>query len=290
MRETARRRYVLTALIFSCALVGVQCSIEGKWPTTAESATPRVVQIQGVEKVCKYPPAWCIAARENRPVGVLARDGDLFSAGKDHQLFLYRDSDGESLVLETRGEVLLLNGKAISIRLSDKDTSAKWLRTASIGELPTLRLLVISVLWTRNARDLSVVEQLPRLAWVGFPENTTQKEFDRIVANQPDLEVVEIRSEAIGDLSLLLSLRHLKALLIVQKSVDLDVLRQLKGVRYLAVSKDWFKSEAAETIKALEQALPDTFVAPFCLGSGWIPCVHHHAVLTAFACQQWSLT
>lgn len=66
----------------------------------------------------QLPPSWCVSARAERPAGILAREGDLFYL-KDH-LFPYRTADGESLVLEAKDDLLLLNGKVVWIRLSEK--------------------------------------------------------------------------------------------------------------------------------------------------------------------------
>lgn len=126
----------------------------------AEWGVPRVVQIKGIERLCNYPPTWCTGARASHPVGVLARDGDLFWADKDH-LFLYRGTDGESLVLDVQGDVLLLNGKAVSIQLSDQGTGWEWLWKASTEDLSDLRLLIVR--GHTDAFDFPLLEKVARV-------------------------------------------------------------------------------------------------------------------------------
>ncbi|MDH3287418.1 MAG: hypothetical protein OEP48_06800 [Betaproteobacteria bacterium] len=442
MRDTARGRWIFGGLILLCALLSAGCSLIEEWLTGDEWRSPRVVKVTGVKKLCPYPPSWCITPREGRPAGVLARDGDLFSASKEKEgvPFLYRETDGESLVLDIRGDMVFLNGKAVTIQLSDS-TGWEWLRKASVEDLASLRLLFINVKtetldfsllekvarvrpnvglfldrvgqskstdlvvrlvtlfeprflfinldvlsaqfdaleprlakletlwihgegsldflprlprlrtlllnnWVRagsgeipagsrtlrsltimkgekkvedlsflrnvtglrelvlwrfddlkditalaafpdlkkldiffvkkeNISDLSVLERLPKLAWLKFPWNTTQKTFAKVIASHPDLEIIALGSEHIRDLSPLQSLRHPRAaiLLFLKEDVDLAPLHELKSLEYLGLNEKAFKGQAAKKTEALEKALPDTFVAqvqPFCLGSGWI--------------------
>ncbi|MBN2438945.1 MAG: hypothetical protein JXL20_10150 [Deltaproteobacteria bacterium] len=125
-----------------------------------------------------------------------------------------------------------------------------------------------------GVRDLSVLERLTGLVWLGFPKDTTQEAFAAAVAGHPALEAVElIGCDNIRDLSPLQSLPNLKAAVILTKGVDLDGLQDLKDLQYLALPKEAFEGDAARKTAALEQALPNTFIAqaaPFCLGSGWI--------------------
>ena len=432
MPVTTRGRWTSGTLVLLCAVLSSGCSLIEKWIAGDTWQMPRVIQVKGIEGLCYHPPTWCATARAGRPVGILARDGDLFMSGKDGYFFPYRGTDGESLVLEEKDDVLLLNGKAVSVMLSEKGW--EWLRKASIEDMASLRLLAIKkesdaldfgllgklaavrpdialylenlktpdsaarvvslfeprflviqldvlaarfdvleprltklevlwalgkgpsldfmprlprlhtlllgdlelaisggipggsrnlrsvtlwgvkgaedlsflrnvtklqelVLWnvdklkditalaafadlkklnfggTERALDLSVLEQLPRLAWLGFPLNTTQDEFARVIASHPGLEVVELRSEKVTDLSPLRSLPHLKAAILLQKNVDVGPLQDLKNLQYLALPKTAFEGDAAKKTEALEKALPNTFVTqagPYCLGSGWI--------------------
>lgn len=427
MQKKGRSRWASGALILSCMLVFGHCADSDQW------RIPHVVQMEGI-KTCinfQHMHGFFPTARDGRPVGVLARDGDILF-GEDFT-FPYRETDGESLVLDLRGEVLFLNGKPVSLLLSDKGKGWDWLRGASPEDLTDLRFLgfagdaedldwpllrkvaqarpgiwlsspdidqadvvarfvslfephglliqpailaerfeelkprlaklewlmlgdedenyqgtldflsqlpqlhTLSLLFEgvgtipsgcrnlrsvsiaggkgvkdlfslrnvtglrelvlvgfhevedisalaafpelrrlaflggKNVRALSVLDQLPRLAWLGFPQNTTQEAFAQVLAGHPGLEVVElVACDNICDLSPLRSLRHLQAAIILTKEVDVGVLQDLKGLRYLALREDAFQGEKAA---ALEQALPDTFIArfdTFCLGSGWI--------------------
>jgi hypothetical protein len=409
------------------------CSTLEEWTASEKWRSPHVVQFKGVEFICNYPSAWCVAARPGRPAGILARDGDLFwfEADKKQHWFLYRELDGESLVLEAKGGVLRLNGRAVSLQLSD--AGWEWLRKASADELGGLRLLhfekadapdfplleklarvrpeiglfiestkqpetaarivslfeprflltgldVLSahfgaleprlanleILWADGAgsldflprlprlhtlflqgwkpksaegiplnptlrsvtimgeqkredlsflrnltglreltlsvvdvndltglaaipglrklvfatelkdkQDLRALERLPRLAWLGFPKNTTQEAFARVIASHPRLEVVELNSANVRDLSPLRSLGYLKAMVVPLEVADVGVLQELKSLRYVALlaGKGPLKDDAAEKMAAVEKALPKALVAraqPFCLGSGWI--------------------
>ena len=74
-----------------------------------------------------------------------------------------------------------------------------------MAAFPDLRKLVFAGSEALDL-DLSVLERLPRLAWLGFPQNTTQEAFARVIASHPDLKVVELGSEKVRDLSPLRSL------------------------------------------------------------------------------------
>ncbi len=74
------------------------------------------------------------------------------------------------------------------------------------------------------------------------------------------------------DLEPLRGLRHLQGLVLHDGYENLEVLKELRTLRYVGVSEDLIDESPAQ-IAAIRQALPDAVVvriAPFCLGSGWI--------------------
>lgn len=429
MNLTNRSRNILVLL---CVSVGAGCALMREWAGGGKPPAPDIVEVRGVESFCNYsPPSWCVSPKEGRPAAILARDGDVFLAPeKEWHVFPYRKSDGKTLMLETKDGVLLLNGEAVALHLSD--AGWEWLRKASNDDLAGLRMLSVEkaealdfallerlarvrpeiglsieridspdvaarivslfepqflsiesdmlsaridaleprlarleILWiggggsldflprlprvhtllldnckptqaqeispsrtlravtitgckglkdlsflrnlvglqelnlwhvevedisrlaalpelkklildteSKSELDLSVVRRLERLTWLGFPKNTTQETFAAVIASHPDLEVVEVSSDKIRDLSPLRSLRNLKAAVVPLQSVDVAVFRELEDLRFLALlHKGDLKGDAAEKMAAVEKALPKTLVvraAPFCLGSGWI--------------------
>ena len=191
MRETTVGRWIFGRLILCCALLGAGCLMIAESAAREEWRASRVVQVKGIEQLCNYPPSWCVKARAGRPTGVLARDGDLLYFGDKNPFLRYRETDGKSLVLEGKDEVLLLNGKAVSIRLSDKGTGWDWLRKASIEDLAGLRLLEIKE--NAEAHDFPLLEKLARLRPdiglfldIALPDN--------VAIDQPDVQEKSLRS------------------------------------------------------------------------------------------------
>lgn len=56
MRETKVGRWVAGALILSCTLLSAGCSTIAEWAGSEEWRAPRIVQVEGVEALCNYPP------------------------------------------------------------------------------------------------------------------------------------------------------------------------------------------------------------------------------------------
>jgi hypothetical protein len=141
---------------------------------------------------------------------------------------------------------------------------------SAVGDLPRLRALVLTGSEWTKASDLA---GLPKLRWLGLPKNATQAEFAALVRAHPDLEVVElIGVDSVSDLSPLRGARHLKAVTLDGTYADLGVLRDLKSLEFVGLSKGiWEKSP--DQVAAIRAALPTAAivkVTPLCLGSGWI--------------------
>jgi len=124
----------------------------------------------------------------------------------------------------------------------------------------------------KKVTDLSVLKGLKGLKWLCLPPNTSQKQFDGIIRDHPDLRVLElIGCENIRDLSPLRSLGRLESLVLLDGVTDYAPVGELKGLRFLALSGKAF--EEAAGAKDLHKALPQCLIVqaePFCLGSGWI--------------------
>ncbi len=121
--------------------------------------------------------------------------------------------------------------------------------------------------------DLSPLGSLTKLRWVGLPGGISQQQFADFVGAHPRIEVLELmeRKEPL-DLEPLRGLRHLQGLVLHDGYENLEVLKELRTLRYVGVSEDLIDESPAQ-IAAIRQALPDAVVvriAPFCLGSGWI--------------------
>ena len=115
MRETTRGRWTSGTLVLLCALLSSGCSLIGHGCGDMANAPCRPGQ--GTEGVCHYPPSWCALARENRPAGMLARDGDFFWIPEARILpFFIERPTGHPWSWRTKDDVLLLNGKAVSVR------------------------------------------------------------------------------------------------------------------------------------------------------------------------------
>jgi hypothetical protein len=121
-------------------------------------------------------------------------------------------------------------------------------------------------------KNVIVVNELPNLRWLALPPNTTQQEFNSIIANHKNLEVLEIlRNDSIKNLSSLLQLDNLYGLVITNTVIDNSTLRLLKNLKYLSIPE----KEYSDSIKtaSLRKSLPGCTIVPnegFCLGSGWL--------------------
>ena len=94
MRKMTLGRWVCGVLVLSCALLSTGCSTIAEWFAGDEWRAPRVIQVKGIESLCYHPPTWCTTARAGRPVGILARDGDLFWSVKKNFTFLIEGPTG----------------------------------------------------------------------------------------------------------------------------------------------------------------------------------------------------
>ena len=110
------------------------------------------------------------------------------------------------------------------------------------------------------------------LKWISFPKDATQKEFDKVVAEHPGLEAVElVKCEGVTRLASLGNLKHLRALMLVDKNLDeadIAMLGKMKELKLMALRENIGEAD----VKEIEKRLPGVVVTEegTCLGSGWI--------------------
>ncbi len=177
MQKKGRSRWASGALILSCMLVFGHCAGSDQW------RIPHVVQMEGIESCINFHHmhiGWFPTAGDGRPVGVLARDGDILFG--EEFAFPYRETDGESLELDSGGDVLFFNGKLVSLQLSDEGKGWNWLRGASLEDLTDLRFLGFE----EDAKDLDwpllrkVAQARPDI-WLSSPD-IDQADVARLVS------------------------------------------------------------------------------------------------------------
>ncbi len=141
----------------------------------------------------------------------------------------------------------------------------------ALARRPGLRTLILT--GSKKVRDLSVLDGLTRLQWVGLPPETTQDQFTAFVGQHPELRILElVGCQQVKDLAPLRQLPKLEGLVLGGPVNHLEVLRELKSLRFIGVDKETFKKNP-DQIADLRKALPDALVVPvggLCVGSGWI--------------------
>jgi Leucine-rich repeat (LRR) protein len=125
----------------------------------------------------------------------------------------------------------------------------------------------------KGVLDLSSLDDLKQLQWVGLPPKISQEQFAAFVKAHPNLRILEVRTEDVTDLGPLRDLKNLEGLILGETFKNLDALKKLKSLRYVGLSEKAFK-DSPDQVAALRKALPETLVVPAitgaCLGSGWI--------------------
>jgi hypothetical protein len=154
------------------------------------------------------------------------------------------------------------------LHLIDCDT----LRT--INNIQNIRHLKgISFSHCPQIQGLMQVAELTSVKYLGFPENVSPTEFERILAKLKGLEAIELLGcEQIETISPLQNLDALKILHVDLPREKLSELEQLAGLELLILASEHFE-EDPQWIGQLRSSLPSTRVVPgsgLCLGSGWI--------------------
>ncbi len=124
----------------------------------------------------------------------------------------------------------------------------------------------------KRLSDLSAIKDLKNLRWLGLPPGISQAQFDELMGTHPGLRVLElVRCKNIKDIKAVGSLKQLESLVVLDGRVDHAKLKDLKKLRFLALSEESF--EEAGHIEAIKKAHAGVLIVqaePFCLGSGWI--------------------
>ncbi len=118
----------------------------------------------------------------------------------------------------------------------------------------------------------SVLKELKGITWLGLPEEITQEQFAAVVADHPELRVLELHEcERINDLTPSKGLSKLEGLVLLGRLANYEPLHGTKSLRLLVLPEEAFE-ERAEEVRKLEEALPECNVVAggLCLGSGWI--------------------
>jgi hypothetical protein len=156
----------------------------------------------------------------------------------------------------------LKNLKELSFIGNKENTNVDFLK--QFRKLEVLRLI------GGNFKNIGVVNELPNLRWLALPKNTSQQEFNSIMANHKNLEVLEIlECDSVKSFKSLSQLNNLYGLIITQGGDS--TISSLKNLKYLSLPKDDFKDSAK--IASLHKSLPGCTIVPnegFCLGSGWL--------------------
>jgi len=121
---------------------------------------------------------------------------------------------------------------------------------------------------------LQPLERLDGLRWVSLPKGLSQQQLERFVSAHPGISFLQLSSkeDAEIDLAPLTGFQQLYGLTLLGEFKNLDVLKSLQSLRYLAIhDEQWEESE--EQVEAIIKALPDAVVVRTgspCLGSGWV--------------------
>ena len=156
---------------------------------------------------------------------------------------------------------------------------------APLGELPALETLHIEEV---GAADLSVLAELPKLRTLslksgsatdvsGIPRLETLRKLDLMgFENLTDLSGIEEFDQ----------LTHLAIFPVSEELRDLTPLESLTNLDILLVDNDSLEAREAE-YDQLRQALPDTEIVGFCVGSRWLLVVLAAGVGGGLAARQW---
>jgi len=157
---------------------------------------------------------------------------------------------------------------------------------SGVAKMAGLKTLILN--WDKELADVSPLAALKGLRWLGLPPKITKEQFAAVVKEHPDLAVLElVGCEGAEDLSPLRDLKGLQSLVLIGPYKNLDVLREVKSLRFVAYCDPSTKEskESLAGVEALQKMLPDAMVVPaataatMCLGSGWILAVFPAAAL-----------
>ncbi|MCX5685162.1 MAG: hypothetical protein NT049_15985, partial [Planctomycetota bacterium] len=149
-----------------------------------------------------------------------------------------------------------------------------------VEKMTGLRTLILSM--DKELADVSPLAALKGLRWLGLPQKIAKEQFAAVVKEHPDLAVLElVGCEGAEDLTPLAGLKGLQSLVLIGPYKNLDVLREVKSLRFVAYV-DSENKESLAGVEALQKTLPDAMVvpaSPMCLGSGWLLAIFPAAAL-----------
>lgn len=226
---TPVRRILASALLLLVtALLAPACSGGSAWQA------PTVVRIESKEPVASMMPSWInwlSDSPEGQPQALLLRDGDLIF-GPDAP-FRYLASDGTSLKIEAQKWMVRVGQKIVTIGFNEQE-GRDWLAKATDSQLKDLRLVGIPREITADVHDLlgrlasanpsvdlmleseaGLLETLPKFAprSVFLPDDAKSASLG-LLANEPQLETLLIKSEEAGGLDILAKLPNLTRLVV----------------------------------------------------------------------------
>jgi len=136
------------------------------------------------------------------------------------------------------------------------------------NKLPNLSVLILS----GSFNSVGLISECKNLRWLGFPENTSQSQFDSITSQLTDLQIIEIQgNKTLKSLASLKQLSNLKGLTITGELKDTKTIYDLKSLKYLSIPEK--NMTDSTTVQKLKKSLPGTIIVPnkgFCMGSGWL--------------------
>lgn len=144
--------------------------------------------------------------------------------------------------------------------------------TVNIAALKNKFSQLSVLLLSGNYTNMGSFETCKNLRWLGLPANTTQSQFNTIIAQLPKLQVLELRGgNAIKNFIALQQLSKLRGLVITDTVIDKNTLSSLKQLNYLSIPVK--NKEDSTYALSLEKALPGCIIVAnsgACLGSGWL--------------------
>ncbi len=142
------------AVVLMAVLVAGAARLQGG---EAGWGMPKPVKLKGITAACSYATsflAWMTRARNGRPPGLLARDGDLLFVQRETEkkegegqadearfeaVYAYRASDGAEVALAAEESLLRLGNDVIFLHLADKPEPWAWLEKADRDALAKVR-------------------------------------------------------------------------------------------------------------------------------------------------------
>ncbi|MFC2111558.1 hypothetical protein ACFLQ5_03820 [Bacteroidota bacterium] len=161
----------------------------------------------------------------------------------------------------------LKNLKSLSIVTDSKVLNLENLNTCK--QLEVLNLVLGKV---EKIENIEVLNELSSLRWLTLPAAITQDEFNSIINNHKDLEVLEMLGcKKVNNLKAITNLESLYGLVITDALYDKVTPKLLNQLRFLSLPKETFNDTTY--VASLKKSLPECTIVPndgFCLGSGWL--------------------